>query len=62
MNDLEAAGGRVVVETIDVERLDAIAAEHELVLVATGRGPLAELFPRNAERSVYTRRSASSRW
>ena len=53
MNDLEAAGGRIVVETIDVARLDAIAAEHELVIVAAGRGPLAELFPRNAERSVY---------
>jgi hypothetical protein len=54
MNDLETAGGRIVVETIDVARLDAIAAEHELVIVATGRGPLAELFPRDAERSVYT--------
>jgi 2-polyprenyl-6-methoxyphenol hydroxylase-like FAD-dependent oxidoreductase len=55
MNDLEAAGGRVVVEKVDPERLDAIAAAHELVLVATGRGSLAELFPRNAERSVYDR-------
>jgi 2-polyprenyl-6-methoxyphenol hydroxylase-like FAD-dependent oxidoreductase len=53
MNDLEAAGGRVVVEALDVARLDAIAAEHELVIVAVGRGPLAELFPRNARRSVY---------
>jgi len=53
MNDLEAAGGRVIVEKIDPERLDTIAAAHDLVLVATGRGPLAELFPRNAERSVY---------
>jgi hypothetical protein len=53
MNDLEAAGGRVIVETIDVARLDAIAAEHELVIVAAGRGPLAELFPRHAARSVY---------
>jgi len=53
MNDLEAAGGRIVVEKINVERLDEISAEHDLVLVATGRGPLAELFPRNAERSVY---------
>jgi len=53
MNDLEAAGGRVIVEKVDPDRLDAIAAAHELVLVATGRGPLAELFPRNAERSVY---------
>jgi 2-polyprenyl-6-methoxyphenol hydroxylase-like FAD-dependent oxidoreductase len=55
MNDLEAAGGRVVIEQVDPVRLDAIAAQHELVLVATGRGPLAELFPRNAERSVYVR-------
>lgn len=53
MTDLEAAGGRVVVEAIDVARLDAIAAAHELVIVATGRGPLAELFPRDEARSVY---------
>jgi 2-polyprenyl-6-methoxyphenol hydroxylase-like FAD-dependent oxidoreductase len=53
MNDLEAAGARIIVEKVDPERLDAIAAMHELVLVATGRGPLAELFPRHAERSVY---------
>jgi len=55
MNDLEAAGGRIVVGKVDPERLEAIAAGNELVLVATGRGPLAELFPRNAERSVYDR-------
>jgi hypothetical protein len=55
MIDLEAAGGRIVVEKIDPARLDAIAAQHELVLVAAGRGPLAELFPRQAERSVYDR-------
>jgi 2-polyprenyl-6-methoxyphenol hydroxylase-like FAD-dependent oxidoreductase len=53
MNDLEAAGGKIVVGKIDPARLDAIAPQHELVLVATGRGPLAELFPRNAVRSVY---------
>lgn len=55
MNDLEALGGRIVIEKIDPDRLDAIAAQHELVLVAAGRGPLAELFSRNAERSVYDR-------
>jgi 2-polyprenyl-6-methoxyphenol hydroxylase-like FAD-dependent oxidoreductase len=53
MLDLEAAGGRIVIESLDLDRLDAIAAQHELVLVATGRGMLAELFPRNPERSVY---------
>jgi hypothetical protein len=50
INDL---GDRVVVEKVSPERLDEIAGEHELTLVATGRGPLAELFKRNAERSVY---------
>jgi hypothetical protein len=53
MNDLEAAGGRIVIERLGLDRLDAIAAQHELVLVGSGRGVLAELFPRNAERSVY---------
>jgi 2-polyprenyl-6-methoxyphenol hydroxylase-like FAD-dependent oxidoreductase len=55
MLELQAAGGRLVVETVDPDRLDAIAAQHDLVLVAAGRGPLAELFPRNPERSVYDR-------
>ena len=56
MNDLEAAGGRIVIEQVDPERLDTIAAAHDLVLVATGsHGPLAGLFPRNAERSVHDR-------
>lgn len=54
MADLEAAGGRIVIESLDIERLDAIAAQHDLVLVASGRGALAELFPRNPQRSVYT--------
>lgn len=54
MIDLEAAGGRVVIDKLDVDKLDAIAAQHDLVLVGSGRGALAELFPRNAERSVYT--------
>jgi len=53
MVDLEPLGARVVVENIDPERLDAIAAQSDLVLVAAGRGPLADVFPRHAERSVY---------
>jgi 2-polyprenyl-6-methoxyphenol hydroxylase-like FAD-dependent oxidoreductase len=53
MNDLEKLGGQIIVEAVDPAGLDAIAAEQDLVIVATGRGPLAELFARNAERSVY---------
>jgi 2-polyprenyl-6-methoxyphenol hydroxylase-like FAD-dependent oxidoreductase len=54
MNDLEAAGGRIAIEKLDIAGLDAIAARHDLVLVGSGRGMLAELFPRHAGRSVYS--------
>ena len=53
MLDFEKKGGKLVIENIDVDRLDAIAQENNLTLVATGRGPLAELFPRNKALSVY---------
>ncbi|MEZ4452642.1 MAG: styrene monooxygenase/indole monooxygenase family protein [Nannocystaceae bacterium] len=51
--DLEALGGRVVIESVSVPRLDAIAAEHDLTIVAAGKGELADLFERDDERSVY---------
>jgi 2-polyprenyl-6-methoxyphenol hydroxylase-like FAD-dependent oxidoreductase len=53
MDDLEKRGGRVVIEPVTVQRLDAIAAENELTIVAAGRKELCQLFPRNAERSGY---------
>jgi hypothetical protein len=53
MQDLETRGGRVVIEAISRERLDAIAGEHDLTVVAAGRKDLCQLFARHAERSVY---------
>ncbi len=53
MNELEARGGSIEIADITVERLDEIAAEHELTIVAAGKGPLGRLFQRNPERSVY---------
>jgi hypothetical protein len=53
MLDLSKRGGRVVVEKVSVERLDAIAAENDLTIVATGRADLCNLFERNPERSVF---------
>lgn len=53
MNEFEARGGELHVETVDVARLDEIAGKHDLTLVATGRGSLTDLFPRDAQRSVY---------
>ena len=55
MRDLEAIGGRIVIESIDVPRLDAIAAAHDLTVVAAGRAELARLFVRDDARSVYAK-------
>src|SRR5262249_20868419 len=55
MVQLEALGGKVIVEPVTAERLDDVATENELVLVATGKGGLASLFPRDPVRSGYDR-------
>lgn len=47
-------GGHFVVQQVTPESLDAIAAAHDLVLVATGRSGLSDLFPVDDERTVYT--------
>ncbi|WP_280400228.1 styrene monooxygenase/indole monooxygenase family protein [Nocardia carnea] len=46
-------GGRFVVDTVTPERLDPIAADNDLTLVATGRGGLSQLFPIDETRTVY---------
>lgn len=53
MHELVARGGRIEVESINVNRLDQIAAENDLTVVAAGRAELANLFERDAARSVY---------
>jgi len=53
LHDLEARGGRVRIESVTLERLDAIAAEHDLTVVAAGKGELTALFERDESRSVY---------
>jgi len=53
MNDFERKGGRLVIEKVTVSRLDTISKENDLTLVAVGRGPLAKLFERDGNRSVY---------
>jgi hypothetical protein len=54
MNDFENAGGELVIENVTVERLDAIAAAHDLTLVAAGKADLCRIFERDANRSVYS--------
>ncbi|NKY35041.1 cadherin repeat domain-containing protein [Nocardia speluncae] len=46
-------GGRFVVDTVTPERLDPIAADNDLTLVATGRAGLSGLFDIDETRTVY---------
>jgi hypothetical protein len=50
MSDLGAAGGRLVIEKLTPERIDAVSREHDLTLVATGKEGAA-FFRRDPERS-----------
>lgn len=54
LHALVARGGRVAIESVSARRLDEIAAEHDLTVVAAGKGELAGLFPRDPQRSVYS--------
>lgn len=51
--DFVARGGSVEVGEVTIPRLDEIAAEHDLTLVATGKGGIASLFPRDDSRCAY---------
>ncbi len=55
LGELEQRGGHVSIESVDVARLDQIASEHDLTIVAAGKAELGNLFMRDAARSVYTR-------
>ena len=52
MNDFD---GDLRIEPVSVSQLDAIAAQHDLTIVAAGKSDLANLFPRDDTRSIYTR-------
>lgn len=53
LNEFEQRGGQLFIERVTLQRLDKIAQANDLTLVASGRGQLSHLFPRDDERSVY---------
>jgi hypothetical protein len=55
LNDLEPAGGRLKIETVDVARAEQIAAKSDLTILAVGKGDLGRIVPRDPVRSVYDR-------
>jgi flavin reductase (DIM6/NTAB) family NADH-FMN oxidoreductase RutF/flavin-dependent dehydrogenase len=53
LQKFESEGGRLVVREAGVDDLERYANDHELVIVATGKGALGELFPRDPEKSPF---------
>ncbi|HEX5506717.1 MAG TPA: styrene monooxygenase/indole monooxygenase family protein [Thermomicrobiales bacterium] len=54
LEDFAARGGRVEIGALDANDVARLARGHDLLVVASGRASLTELFPRRPERSPYT--------
>jgi 2-polyprenyl-6-methoxyphenol hydroxylase-like FAD-dependent oxidoreductase len=55
LRTFEARGGRVVMRAVTESGLEELSSEHDLMVVATGRHGLSDLFPRDAARSPFDR-------
>jgi len=53
MEELERQGGTLLIEDAGIEELERYAREHDLVIVAAGKGEIVRLFERDASRSPY---------
>lgn len=53
LNDLEARGGKLVIESVTPERADKIALESDVTLLAAGKADLGRIIPRDATRSEF---------
>jgi len=53
MEELERQGGRLVIHDVGVDDLEQYTQEHDLVVVAAGKGEIVRLFERDAARSPY---------
>lgn len=53
MEELERRGGEIVIEDAGPSDLERYAGEHDLVVVASGKGEVAGLFERDPERSPF---------
>ena len=55
-------GGTIEIAEVGVPELERYAADSDLVVVAAGKGPVSQLFERDAARSPYDRQCARCRW
>ena len=54
LEEFAARGGQVVVAEMGIADVERVSANHDLMVVATGRGGLSGLFPRIPEHSPFT--------
>jgi hypothetical protein len=54
LEDFESRGGTVVVASLQASDVARLSADHELMVVASGRGSLTEMFPRDSARSPFS--------
>jgi flavin reductase (DIM6/NTAB) family NADH-FMN oxidoreductase RutF/flavin-dependent dehydrogenase len=53
MSEFQGRGGRLVIEEAQISDVESYAQDHDLTVVATGKGHLGRLFERDASRSPY---------
>ncbi|MFT4246937.1 MAG: FAD-binding oxidoreductase [Pseudomonas sp.] len=53
LEQVEARGGTLLIQDVGVAELEALAASHDLVLLAGGKGEVVKLFERDAARSPF---------
>jgi 2-polyprenyl-6-methoxyphenol hydroxylase-like FAD-dependent oxidoreductase len=54
MEDYADRGGRIVIHTVEASEIEDLASNHDLIVAATGRAAITNIFPRIAEDSPYT--------
>jgi 2-polyprenyl-6-methoxyphenol hydroxylase-like FAD-dependent oxidoreductase len=53
LEDFAERGGKVVAREVQAGEVEVLAEQHDLMVVASGRGSLTEIFPRDAARSPF---------
>src|SRR5438067_2584166 len=53
MDKFAQGGGELLIREAGIDDLEELARDHDLVIVATGRGAIGNLFSRDAEKSPY---------
>jgi len=54
MDRFEELGGELIIADADIAMLEALAASHDVLIVASGKGEIGRLFERNPARSPFT--------